>query len=229
MSEVQSPVLTIDGPGGSGKGTICQLVAQELGWKLLDSGALYRLLGLAASNHGVDLTDEPALEILAAHLDVQFIADDITTPIQVVLEGEEVTDSIRTEQAGNRASKVAAFPGVRAALLARQQAFQEVPGLVADGRDMGTVVFPGAEVKIYLTASAEERAQRRYKQLKDKGLSVSLAALIEEIKERDDRDMNRAVAPLKPAEDAIIIDSTSMGIKEVLSAVLTEVKKKALV
>jgi cytidylate kinase len=229
MLEANAPVLTIDGPGGSGKGTICKLVAQKLGWNLLDSGALYRLLGLAASNHGVDLTDEPALEILAEHLDVQFIASDESGPVSVVLEGEDVSDTIRTEQAGNRASKVAGFSGVRRALLARQQAFQEFPGLVADGRDMGTVVFPDAPVKVYLTASANERGQRRYKQLIEKGLSVSLAALIEEIQERDDRDMNRAVAPLKPADDAIIIDSTAMGIDEVLSAVLAEVKKKALI
>ncbi len=176
MSTGQVPVITVDGPSGSGKGTICQLLARELDWELLDSGALYRLVGLAARHHGVDLDDEDALVVLAAHLDVQFVAREDDT-VQIILEGEEVTDSIRTEAVGKDASIVAAIPSVRDALLERQRAFAEKPGLIADGRDMGTVVFPAAALKIYLDASAEERAQRRYKQLKNKGLSKGVAAL----------------------------------------------------
>lgn len=227
MSQGQVPVITVDGPSGSGKGTICQLLARELGWDLLDSGALYRLVALAARHHGVELDDTPALVVLAAHLDVQFIAreDDL---VQIILEGEEVTDAIRTETVGGDASVVAAIPEVRDALLERQRAFAETPGLIADGRDMGTVVFPEATLKIYLDASAEERASRRYNQLINKGVGASLQAILEDIQARDDRDMNRSVAPLKPAADAVILDSTEMTIEEVLAAVLDEARHRGL-
>jgi len=227
MSNRQVPVITIDGPSGSGKGTICQLLARELGWELLDSGALYRLVGLAARHHGVELDNEEALVVLAAHLDVQFVAR-TDNSVQIILEGEEVTDAIRTEVVGKDASIVAAIPAVRDALLERQRAFAEPPGLIADGRDMGTVVFPDAALKIYLDASAEERASRRYNQLINKGLGASLQAILVDIQARDDRDMNRAVAPLKPAADAVILDTTTMSIKEVLAAVMDDARHKGL-
>lgn len=216
------PVITVDGPSGSGKGTICALLAKQLGWNLLDSGALYRLLAFAAGNHGIDLTNEEALKQLAAHLDVQFIDK------RIVLEGEEVTDAIRNEQVGAGASMVASLPAVREALLQRQRAFQEEPGLVADGRDMGTVVFPDAPLKVFLTASAEERARRRYLQLKAKGDDVNLASLLDEIRARDERDTQRAVAPLKPAADAIVLDSTELSIEQVLERILREVADRDL-
>ncbi len=225
MAEI-IPIVTIDGPSGSGKGTIAKLLAQKLDWHLLDSGALYRVLGLAADHHGVDLTDENALEVLAAHLDVQFKTDGEQEGVQVVLEGEEVTATIRNEACGRSASVVAAIGKVRTALLARQRAFAELPGLVADGRDMGTVVFPEAPVKVFLTASAEERAQRRYNQLIDKDADVSLQQVLDDIRARDDRDMNRAVAPLKPADDALVLDSTQMTIDEVLARVVEEVDSR---
>lgn len=227
MSDGQVPVITVDGPSGSGKGTICQLLARELGWQLLDSGALYRLVGLAARHHGVELDDQEALVVLAAHLDVQFVAREDDT-VQIILEGEEVTDAIRTEAVGKDASIVAALPEVREALLGRQRAFAEFPGLIADGRDMGTVVFPEASLKVYLDASAEERAVRRYNQLINKGLDASLQAILEDIQARDDRDMNRSVAPLKPAADAVILDTTTMSIDEVLAAVMDEARHKGL-
>ncbi len=227
MSEQIVPVITVDGPSGSGKGTICQLLARELGWELLDSGALYRLVSLAARHHGVELSNEEALVVLAAHLDVQFIAKEQNS-VQIILEGEEVTDVIRTESAGKDASIVAALPAVRDALLERQKAFAELPGLIADGRDMGTVVFPEATLKIYLDASAEERARRRHNQLINKGLGANLQAILEDIQARDDRDMNRAVAPLKPAADAVILDTTTMSIDEVLAAVLDEARHRGL-
>ena len=217
------PVITIDGPSGSGKGTVAALVAAKLGWNFLDSGALYRLLAFAARNHGVDLTNEEALKLLAAHLDVQFGAGKGGQGMQVVLEGEEVTQAIRNEQIGAGASQVAALPVVREALLQRQKAFREPPGLVADGRDMGTVVFPDAPLKIFLTASAEERARRRFLQLKDKGDDVNLASLLDEIRARDERDTQREVAPLKPADDAIQLDSTNLSIEQVLGQILSEV------
>ncbi|MFY0676233.1 MAG: (d)CMP kinase [Neptuniibacter sp.] len=227
MSIGQVPVITVDGPSGSGKGTICQLLSRELGWGLLDSGALYRLVGLAAKHHGVELDNQEALVVLAAHLDVQFIAREDDS-VQIILEGEEVTDVIRTEAVGKDASIVAALPEVREALLGRQRAFAELPGLIADGRDMGTVVFPEAGLKVYLDASADERAVRRYNQLINKGLDASLQAILEDIQARDDRDMNRAVAPLKPAADAVILDTTKMSIEEVLAAVLDEARHKGL-
>jgi cytidylate kinase len=224
----QAPVIAIDGPGGSGKGTIAGLLARQLGWNLLDSGALYRLLAFAARNHGVDLTNEEALKVLAAHLDVQFVAAAPGQEQHIVLEGEEVTQAIRNEQIGAAASQVAALPAVRDALLQRQRAFQENPGLVADGRDMGTVVFPDAPLKIFLTASVEERARRRYMQLKARGDAVSLASLLDEIRERDERDTQRAVAPLKPAHDAIMLDSTALSIEQVLEKILGEVANRDL-
>ncbi len=222
------PVITIDGPSGSGKGTVAALLAGKLGWNFLDSGALYRLLAFAARNHGVDLTNEEALKVLAEHLDVQFGAARDGHGMVIILEGEDVTEAIRNETVGAGASQVAALPVVRTALLQRQKAFREAPGLVADGRDMGTVVFPDAPLKIFLTASAEERARRRYLQLKARGDDVNLASLLEEIRERDERDTQRAVAPLKPAEDAIQLDSTTLSIEEVLQRILSEVAERDL-
>ncbi|MCD9500912.1 (d)CMP kinase [Photobacterium phosphoreum] len=219
-----APVITVDGPSGAGKGTLCMLLAEKLGWNLLDSGAIYRVLALAALHHGVDTESEDALVPLAAHLDVQFVAEGEL--VRVILEGEDVSDTLRTEKVGNAASKVAALPRVREALLRRQRAFNEQPGLVADGRDMGTVVFTSAEVKIFLDASAEERATRRMNQLQKKGLDVSFTSLLSEIQERDYRDRNRAVAPLRPANDALVLDSTEMSIEQVLEKVLAYVDAK---
>ncbi|WP_313316011.1 (d)CMP kinase [Stutzerimonas nitrititolerans] len=224
----QIPVVTIDGPSGSGKGTVAALLAAKLGWKFLDSGALYRLLAFATRNHGVDLTNEEALKVLAAHLDVQFDTAESGQGMRIVLEGEDVTEAIRNEVVGAGASQVAALPAVREALLQRQKAFREAPGLVADGRDMGTVVFPDATLKIFLTASAEERARRRYLQLKAKGDDVNLASLLDEIRARDERDTQRTVAPLKPADDAIQLDSTALSIEQVLGQILSEVAKRDL-
>ncbi|WP_226505240.1 (d)CMP kinase [Pseudomonas sp. MWU16_30317] len=219
----QAPVITIDGPSGSGKGTIAGLLAKRLGWNLLDSGALYRLLAFAAGNHGVDLSNETSLKLLAAHLDVQFIAATGGKAQTIILEGDDVSQAIRNETVAAGASAVAALPAVREALLQRQRAFQEAPGLVADGRDMGTVVFPDSPLKIFLTASAEERARRRYLQLKAKGDDVSLSSLLDEIRARDERDTQRAVAPLKPAADAIQLDSTELSIDQVLERILSEI------
>lgn len=228
MTDQVIPVITIDGPGGSGKGTIAGLLASRLGWKLLDSGALYRLLAYAAQNHGVDLTNEEGLKALAAYLDVQFIAEDGQRDQRIILEGEDVTRAIRTETMGTGASQVAAIPAVREALLNRQQAFREAPGLVADGRDMGTVVFPDAQLKVFLTASPHERAERRHKQLLGKGETANLASLLDEIMARDERDMNRSVAPLRPADDAILLDSTHLSIEEVLESVVKEARERDL-
>jgi cytidylate kinase len=212
-------VITIDGPGGSGKGTICRLLAQRLGWQLLDSGAIYRVLALAAMHHQIECDDEEALQPLAAHLDVQFSSDEHGN-IRITLEGENVSHTIRTQEVADLASKIASLPRVREALLRRQRAFAEEPGLVADGRDMGTVVFPQAAVKIYLTATPEERARRRYLELKEKGFDVNIGDLLSEIQARDERDMNRATAPLKPAADAYMLDSTNKTIEQVLEEVL---------
>lgn len=208
------PVIAVDGPSGVGKGTLCQALAQHLGWHLLDSGSLYRLTALAAQKHGVPLEDESQLAVLAAGLDVRFETL-LGQETRVLLEGEDVGAAIRSEACGNAASRVAALPAVRAALLQRQRDFRRPPGLVADGRDMGTVVFPDAPVKVFLTASPGARAIRRYNQLREKGISVSLAALAKEIAERDARDAGRAIAPLKPASDAHVLDTTELGIAAV--------------
>ena len=216
---MNNPIITIDGPSGSGKGTISRLVADRLGWRLLDSGALYRLVAFDGQQRGIGAYDEAGHADVAQQLDVQFGLGPHGGE-QIWLAGQEVSGRIRTEQAGEGASRVAAMPAVRTALLARQRAFAGPPGLVADGRDMGTVVFPGAVLKIFLTASAEERARRRYNQLKDKGLGANLAALSLEIAERDRRDATRAVAPLRPADDAVIVDSTAMTIDAVVARVL---------
>ena len=220
---VSAPVITIDGPSGSGKGTVAGILAKRLGWNLLDSGALYRLLAFAAGNHGVALDNEALLEKLAAHLDVQFIGATDGKPARIILEGDDVTHAIRSETVAAGASKVAALPAVRDALLQRQRAFLEFPGLVADGRDMGTVVFPDAPLEVFLTASAEERARRRYLQLKAKGDDVSLSGLLDEIRARDERDTQRAIAPLKPAADAIQLDSTELSIEQVLERIMSEI------
>ncbi len=211
------PVITLDGPGGSGKGTIAARLARRYDWELLDSGALYRLTALAALKNGVALDAEDDLANLAANLDVRFAVNRDIAKLEslVFLEDADVTQAIRTEETGVSASKVALFQKVRDALLQRQKAFQVAPGLIADGRDMGTVVFPNAILKIYLTASAEERAKRRVRQLKDRGINVSLPRILSDISARDARDMNRAVAPLVPAEDAVIIDTTEMGVDAV--------------
>jgi cytidylate kinase len=213
------PIVTIDGPSGSGKGTISRAVAQHLGWHLLDSGALYRLVALAGQRSGLEAEDVAGHAQLAASMDVRFGVGEHGEE-RVSLAGEDVTAAIRTESAGQGASRVAAWPPVRSALLERQRAFARLPGLVADGRDMGTVVFPRAPLKIFLTASAAERAQRRYKQLKDKGSDVSLSTLSREITARDARDSTRTVAPLAPAPDAVVIDSTGLSIAEVVDRVL---------
>lgn len=217
------PVVTIDGPSGSGKGTLCQMLARHLGWHLLDSGALYRLVGMAADQRKVSLDNEAEVAALAGNLDVEFIAGEVGEPTKVILDGEDVSTALRSERSGHLASQVAVLPAVRAALLKRQRDFATQPGLVADGRDMGTVVFADAGVKIFLTASAEERAQRRAKQLKAKGESVNLATLLEEIQIRDERDSQREHAPLKPAADAKRIDSSGLGIDEVFQRVLAMV------
>lgn len=223
----RAPIITIDGAGGTGKGTISQILAERLGWNFLDSGALYRVLGLAAQKHQVALDNEKALEVLAEHLDVQFIAQKGHFP-RIILEGEDVTQLIRTEKIGNAASIVGALPAVRTALLERQRVFRELPGLVADGRDMGTVVFPDAELKIFLKASLEERVSRRYKQLKEGGINVNLHDLIEELRERDKRDKERAVAPLKPAEDAICIDTDPLTIDQVVERIMREIHQTGI-
>ena len=221
---VPAPVLTIDGPSGSGKGTISALVATELGWRLLDSGALYRAVGYAAGAAGLDLSDAEAMARCAQATRIQFRAGGDNGPTRVLVNGHDATDELRTETAGAAASAIASIPSVREALVALQLSFRKTPGLVADGRDMGTVIFPDAGFKVFLTASAAERAQRRYKQLKEKGLSVTLAGLQREIEARDARDASRAVAPLRPAADALLVDTTGMGIAEVVAKVLAVVR-----
>ncbi|MGG2142412.1 (d)CMP kinase [Symbiopectobacterium sp. RP] len=216
---VTAPVITVDGPSGAGKGTLCKALAETLQWNLLDSGAIYRVLALAALHHQVDIGSEEALVPLASHLDVRFVAED--GQLKVILEGEDVSNEIRNETVGNTASQAAAFPRVREALLRRQRVFREAPGLVADGRDMGTVVFPDAPVKIFLDASVEERAQRRMLQLQEKGFNVNFERLLSEIKERDVRDRGRPVAPLVPATDALVLDSTDMSIDDVIAKSLS--------
>lgn len=212
-------VLTIDGPSGSGKGTISRLVASRLGWHYLDSGALYRGVGVAASWAGLDLADPAALVRCAFDAQIRF-EDAVDGELRVIVNGVDATDELRTETAGAAASAIAAVPEVRSALKERQRAFRRPPGLVADGRDMGTVIFPEARFKVFLTASPDERAERRYKQLKDKGVSVIFDDLLREILARDARDANRAVAPLRPADDAVCIDTTGLGIDTVVERVL---------
>ena len=218
------PVLTIDGPSGSGKGTISRMVADALGWHLLDSGALYRAVGYAAGMEGLDLSDAEAITRCAGDVRIGFRAAKDGGETHVIVNGHDATGEIRTETCGAAASAIAAIPGVRAALFDKQRSFRKAPGLVADGRDMGTVIFPDAQYKVFLTAGDEERAKRRYKQLKQKGLDVTLSTLLREIQARDTRDASRAVAPLKPAADAIVIDSTGMPIESVVAAVLKLVR-----
>ncbi|ADT68399.1 MULTISPECIES: (d)CMP kinase [unclassified Pseudoalteromonas] len=220
MPALLMPVITVDGPSGSGKGTVCRLLAEKLGWDVLDSGAIYRVLSLAALHHQIALDNEEALVPLAANLDVQFLIDSDTNAGKIILEGEDVTTTIRNEEVGAAASKVAALPRVREALLRRQRAFRTENGLIADGRDMGTVVFPDAPLKIFLTASAEERARRRFVELNERGLDVTLSGLLQDIRARDDRDMNRAVAPLVPAEDAIELDTSELNAQQVFDKVI---------
>ena len=219
MIDQTIPVITVDGPSGSGKGTLGQWLAQRLGWHFLDSGAVYRALALAALRRGLPLDQAPALEDLSHALPLAFRAGDGSDTTVVLLDGEDVGRELRTEDCGKAASRVAALPSVRAALLDRQRAFRQAPGLVADGRDMGSVVFPQARLKIFLDASAEKRAERRYKQLKGKGIDANLAQLVKDIAERDDRDRNRAVAPLRPAHDAIVVDASELDVDAVRALV----------
>jgi len=220
----QSPVVTLDGPSGVGKGTTASLLAERLDWHLLDSGALYRVLALASEEAGVSVEDEAALEALAEELDVSFLGRDGLQ--RVFLGGREVSDEIRTESCGSRASRVAAQPGARRGLLRLQKAFRLAPGLVADGRDMGTCIFPDARVKVFLTATAGERARRRHKQLKEKGIDANLSELESAIAERDKRDAERTVSPLRPADDAVLIDTTELSVAEVLDQVLNLVEER---
>jgi cytidylate kinase len=208
-----APIVTVDGPSGAGKGTLASMLAEHYQWHFLDSGAIYRVLAVAALHHGIELDDADGLAPLANGLDVMFTIKENSN--RIILEGEDVSDDIRNEDIGNAASQIAQIPLVREALLRRQRAFQEVPGLVADGRDMGTVVFPEAVAKIFLTASAEIRADRRHEQLKAKGQNVKLSRLLADIQSRDERDRNRTTAPLVAAEDALEIDSTALDIKQV--------------
>jgi cytidylate kinase len=223
----QIPVITIDGPSGAGKGTVARIVAEQLGWHLLDSGAIYRVLAVAAQHHNISVEDEQSLLPVAANLDVQFQTCNEGEG-KVILEGEDVSNAIRTEEIGALASKVAVFPRVREALLRRQRAFKVGPGLVADGRDMGTIVFVDAPVKVFLTASAEERAQRRFNQLKEKGFDVKISRLLDDIRLRDERDQNRKVAPLVAAEGALIIDSTELSVEEVVSKILSFINERLM-
>jgi len=218
-SSKKIPVVTIDGPGGSGKGTVSQLLAARLGWYYLDSGALYRVLGLTAQRRGVGLEDEPALCRLAETIRITFVPQPDGSPARVTVDGEDVSTELRTETTGELASRVAVLPAVRAALLQKQRDFRQNPGLVTDGRDMGTTVFPDALLKVFLTASPEVRAERRHKQLKEKGFNASLDSILGEIRHRDARDTGRTVSPLKPADDAWILDCSTLSITEVVEAV----------
>ncbi len=216
-----APILTLDGPSGSGKGTIARAVAGKLGWHLLDSGALYRAVGYAAGMAGLDLSDAEAVTRCAQAIKIRFHDPKNGGETRVIVNGHDATEELRTETAGAAASAIAAIPSVRQALVDLQLSFRKSPGLVADGRDMGTVIFPDAQTKVFLTASAAERAKRRYKQLKEKGLDVTLASLLHEIEARDARDASRAVAPLRPAADAVVVDTTGMSIEQVVAKVLS--------
>ena len=220
-------IITVDGPSGAGKGTLCYALAEKLGYALLDSGAIYRVTALAALKRKTDLTNESALAELARHLDIQFIPQN--GEVNILLAGMNVSHLIRTQEVADAASKVAVFPEVRSALLQLQQDFAKNDGLIADGRDMGTVVFPNAQVKLFLDASAEERAKRRYKQLQNKGINGNFEQILAEIKERDFRDRNREVAPLKPADDALLLDSTTLSIGEVIDQALAYIQEKVSV
>ncbi|MAS41274.1 MAG: cytidylate kinase [Porticoccaceae bacterium] len=226
MTAGDTPVIALDGPSGAGKGTISLRLARTLGFHYLDSGALYRSLAVAAARHQVAADNIEALAVLAAHMDVAFAMVGQGAEPRVILEGEDVTTQVRAEETGVQASRIAALPEVRAALLRRQRAFARPPGLVADGRDMGTVVFPDAALKVFLTASPEERARRRHNQLIEKGVTATLAELIEAVNERDERDRNRSVAPLRPAQGAMILDSTGLTIDDVVAAILTAAKPR---
>jgi cytidylate kinase len=219
------PVLAIDGPSGSGKGTIARAVADRLGWHMLDSGAIYRAVGYAAGLKDLDLADAEAVTRCAAEARIEFRDPGEGGETRVIIDGQDATDAIRTETAGAAASAIAALPPVRKALVDKQLAFRQSPGLVADGRDMGTVIFPDAPFKVFLTASAAERAERRYKQLKAKGLAVTLTSLLHEIVLRDARDASRTVAPLRPAVDAVVIDTTGQPIQAVVAEVLAVVRR----
>ncbi|MEG9531262.1 (d)CMP kinase [Mannheimia indoligenes] len=214
-------VITVDGPSGAGKGTLCHVLAEKLGFDFLDSGALYRITALSAVKKGIALDDEEKLAELGRNLNIQFVP--ANGEISVILDGENVGNQIRTAEAGQNASKVAAFPKVREALLERQRAFSTEKGLIADGRDMGTVVFPNAQIKLFLDASAEERAKRRVKQLQEKGFNANFDEILAEIKERDFRDRNRAVAPLVPAKDALLLDSTYLSLEDVVKQALDHI------
>ncbi len=229
MSSAAVPVIAIDGPGGAGKGTVCRRLAHQLGWHYLDSGMLYRLLAMATINHHIEVDNESAITVMASALDVSFEQRGEGDDYRAVLEGEDVSDELRTEAVGMIASQVASLPSVRGALLARQRAFAQLPGLVADGRDMGTVVFPEAPVKIFLTATVEERARRRHKQLLEQGQNDSLARLVEAIAARDEADMNRPVAPLVPASDSLQIDSTQLSVEQVCEQVLAKARSVGLI
>lgn len=217
-------IITVDGPSGVGKGTLCQALTQHFGFHLLDSGAIYRVFGLAAAKQNIDFSDEQALSAFAKSIEITFSSDE--NGVKTFLNQEDVSDAIRTQQVADYASRTAVYPLVRAALLQKQRDFAQAPGLVADGRDMGTVVFPQAQIKFFLDASAQERAKRRLKQLQEKGINGNFAQILSEIQERDYRDRNRAVAPLKPADDAILLDSSSLSINEVFTLALQHIRQR---
>lgn len=220
------PVITIDGPSGSGKGTIAQLLAKQLGWHFLDSGALYRAIGWAVLHEKINPTDHAALQKLISSFKIEMPVSDIGGDAKIICNSHDITDEIRTEECGQMASITSAIPLVRAALMDRQRAMRKTPGLVTDGRDMGTIIFPDASLKFYLTASIEERALRRFNQLKNKGEHVSLRDVQEELHVRDERDANRAIAPSKPADDVVLIDTTHLGIADVMQLVSQHTKKR---